>query len=155
MMLKKDEELPSEISNRIAQDVELILVTEDESVEEDVEEEIQYTRKELEARAIAKRIKELTDPEKGLLVFDKDEEGNYIHRPVMLKDIVILLRTMTGWSDVFVNTLMQEGIPAYADTGTGYFQTIEIMTILNMLKIIDNPRQDIPFTGVLYSKIGG
>ena len=155
LMLKKDEELPSEISNRIAQDVELILVTEDESVEEDVEEEIQYTRKELEARAIAKRIKELTDPEKGLLVFDKDEEGNYIHRPVMLKDIVILLRTMTGWSDVFVNTLMQEGIPAYADTGTGYFQTIEIMTILNMLKIIDNPRQDIPFTGVLYSKIGG
>ena len=62
---------------------------------------------------------------------------------------------MTGWSDVYVNTLMQEGIPAYADTGTGYFQTSEIMTLLNMLRIIDNPRQDIPFAGVLYSPIGG
>ncbi|TAH64437.1 MAG: hypothetical protein EWM47_12595, partial [Anaerolineaceae bacterium] len=72
-----------------------------------------------------------------------------------LKDIVILLRTMSGWSDVFVNTLMQEGIPAYADTGTGYFQSVEIMTILNMIRIIDNPRQDIPFAGVLYSKLCG
>jgi len=56
---------------------------------------------------------------------------------------------------VFINTLLQEGIPAYADTGTGYFQTTEIMTLLNMLKIIDNPRQDIPFAGVLYSPIVG
>ena len=171
------------IKNRISRDVELILVTDEEESEGedknifasgqeeatgsedkrqepipslfDEEDEIQYSKKELEARAIAKRIKELIDPDKGLLLFDKDEEGNYIHRPAKLKDIVILLRTMAGWSDVFVNTLMQEGIPAYADTGTGYFQTIEIMTILNMLKAIDNPRQDIPFTGVLYSQIGG
>jgi ATP-dependent helicase/nuclease subunit A len=183
LMLKKDEDLGPDIRNRIAQDVELILVTEEEAAEEegeggqtdnevvsgdttdvinekkielyDEEEEIQYTRKELEARAIARRIKELTDPERGLLLFDKDENGNLTHRPARLSDIVILLRTMTGWSDVFVNTLMQEGIPAYADTGTGYFQTIEIMTILNMLRIIDNPRQDIPITGVLYSRIGG
>jgi ATP-dependent helicase/nuclease subunit A len=62
---------------------------------------------------------------------------------------------MAGWSEIFVNTLVQEGIPAYADTGTGYFQTLEIMTILNMLRIIDNPRQDIPLTGVLYSPIVG
>ena len=170
------------IMKRISQDVELILVTEEEaeggndniystddegSMEAadklkapipglfDEEDEIQYSKKELEARAVAKRIKELIDPKKGLMLFDKDEEGNYIHRPAELKDIVILLRTMTGWSDVFVNTLMQEGIAAYADTGTGYFQTIEIMTILNMLKVIDNPRQDIPFAGVLYSQIGG
>ena len=168
LMPKKGEELDFEVKERVAKDVELILVTEEELSEEtadstqdneyglsDDEEEIQYSKKELEARAIAKRIKELIDPEKGLLLFDKDEDGNYIHRPAMLKDIVILLRTMTGWSDVFVNTLMQEGIPAYADTGTGYFQTLEIMTILNMLRIIDNPRQDIPFAGVLYSKIGG
>ena len=180
LMFKGEEKLASDIEERIARDVELILVTDEEPSEDDTlggnkesvrnnidnisgenpslfddEEEMQYSKKELEARAIAIRIKELIDPEKGLLLFDKDKDGNYTHRPAKLKDIVILLRTMTGWSDVFVNTLMQEGIPAYADTGTGYFQTIEIMTILNMLRIIDNPRQDIPFTGVLYSKIGG
>ena len=178
----KDEAIDSieNIKNRISKEVELILVTEEvaeddirfssddeESIEAadrlkapitglfDEEDEIQYSKKELEARAIAKRIKELIDPKKGLMLFDRDEDGNYIHRLAELKDIVILLRTMTGWSDVFVNTLMQEGIAAYADTGTGYFRTIEIMTILNMLKVIDNPRQDIPFAGVLYSQIGG
>jgi len=186
------QKITDDVKDRLAKDVELILVTEDEQAEEktdgdepyeydkgsktsgdnkdyaDVdkvneipytgdedEEEIQYTKKELEARAVAKKIKEITDPQKGLMLLDKDEKGNLVHRPARLGDIVILLRTMAGWSEVFVNTLIQEGIPAYADTGTGYFQTIEIMTLLNMLKIIDNPRQDIPFAGVLYSPVVG
>ena len=119
--------------------------------EEDLEEAV-YTKKELEARMIARKIKELTDPHNGMLVFDKKAGG---YRPAVYKDIVILLRSISGWSEVFVNTLMQEGISAYADTGTGYFQTLEIMTLLNMLRIIDNPRQDIPLTGVLYSPIVG
>lgn len=155
---------------RIAQDVELLLTTEtsttegqeedkssDSSVEEmeetaDEQEEAVYTKKELEARTIAARIKELTDPDSGMLVFDQKEKR---YRPAAYRDIVILLRSMTGWSEVFVNTLMQEGISAYADTGTGYFQTLEIMTVLNMLRVIDNPRQDIPLVGVLYSPMVG
>ena len=119
--------------------------------EEEAEEAV-YSRRELEARAIAARIKELTDPEKGLKLFD---QSSLTYRPATYKDIVILLRSISGWSEVFVNTLMQEGIPAYADTGSGYFQTVEIMTLLNMLRIIDNPRQDIPFVGVLYSPMVG
>ena len=115
-------------------------------------EEIVYTKKEMEARAIARRIKELTDPYTGLLLYDSKAKA---YRPAAYSDMVILLRSMTGWSEVFVNTLMQEGIPAYADTGTGYFQTVEIMTLLNVLRIIDNPRQDIPLVGVLYSPIVG
>lgn len=115
------------------------------------EEEV-YTKKELEARAVALKIKELVDPDTGLMLFDRD---TLTHRPSVYGDIVILLRSMAGWSEIFVNTLMQEGIPAYADTGTGYFQTVEIMAVLNMLRIIDNPRQDIPFAGVLYSPMVG
>ncbi len=177
-----EETLPEDISSRIANEVELLLVTEEEDdeekkvnmtsdgedafkgmvkedknvassdISEDDEEEAVYTKKELEARAIAKRIRELTDPDSGMLVYDQKVKS---HRPAELRDIVILLRSMTGWSEVFVNTLMQEGIPAYADTGTGYFKTVEIMTILNMLRIIDNPRQDIPLVGVLYSPMVG
>ena len=175
-------------SLQIAEDVELLLITDEEIVdevranekeenggalqelrtsdgsngmngyetsaneaEEDAEEAV-YSRKELEARTLAVRIRELTDPEKGLRLFD---QSNLSYRPAAYKDIVILLRSMSGWSEVFVNTLMQEGIPAYADTGSGYFQTVEIMTVLNMLRIIDNPRQDIPFVGVLYSPMVG
>ena len=118
--------------------------------DEGSEEEAAYTKKELEARAIAKKIRELTDPATGMLVMDKEKR---VYRPARYKDIVILLRSMSSWSEVFVNTLMQEGITAYADTGTGYFQTLEIMTLLNLLRIIDNPRQDIPLVGVLYSPI--
>ena len=47
------------------------------------------------------------------------------------------------------------GNPSLCRYRNGIFSDVEIMTILNMLRIIDNPRQDIPFTGVLYSKIGG
>ncbi len=115
-------------------------------------EESDYTKKEIEARMIVRKIRELTDPMKGMLIMDKNTRTL---RPVSCGDIVILLRSMSGWSEAFVNTLMQEGIPAYADTGTGYFQTLEIMTIINMLRIIDNPRQDIPLTGVLYSPMVG
>lgn len=168
--------LSEDVRSRLAQETELLLVTEEEGSsdqseyartssqegkgeEEEVvitnetsQEEAVYTKRELEARAIARRIKELTDPETGMLIFDQKAKK---HRIATLKDIVILLRSITGWSEIFVNTLMQEGIPAYADTGTGYFRTIEIMTILNMLHIIDNPRQDIPLVGVLYSPMVG
>jgi ATP-dependent helicase/nuclease subunit A len=155
--------ISEEIKSRIGSEIELLLVTNENlpdqqmseisevSSKEDSEEAV-YTKKELEARAIAHKIRELTDPTTGMLVFDRKK---MLHKPATYKDIVILLRSMSGWSEVFVNTLMQEGIPAYADTGTGYFQTLEIMTILNMLRIIDNPRQDIPLTGVLYSPIVG
>ncbi len=148
---------PDDADEGISKDTELLLVTEEESdlAEEDKEldeDELQYTKKELEARVIAKRIKEIVDPETGLKLFD---QGKKTYRTAEYRDIVILLRTMSGWSEVFVNTLMQEGIPAYADTGTGYFQTVEIMTLLNVLRIIDNPRQDIPLTGLLYSPMVG
>ena len=116
----------------------------------------EMTQKELEARAIAKRIKELTDPQKGLLVLDKEKSKEEpVYRRAVGKDIVILLRTMSGWSDVFVDVLMSEGIPCYSDTQSGYFKTLEIQTVLNILRIIDNPRQDIPLAAVLHSPVAG
>ena len=114
------------------------------------------TSKELEARAIAKRIKELTDPKTGLMILDKENSKDQpVYKRATGKEIVILLRTMSGWSDVFVDTLMSEGIMAYSDTQSGYFKALEIQTVLNMLKVIDNPRQDIPLVAVLHSPIVG
>lgn len=148
---KKEVAFPEEIKNRLAGEVELLLVTETAESEEDPEEAI-YTKKEMEAKAIARKIKELVNPKEGQLLFDGKPK---VQRPAAYRDIVILLRSMSNWSEVFVNTLLLEGIPAYADTGTGYFQTLEIITVLNMLRIIDNPRQDIPLVGILYSPIVG
>lgn len=117
----------------------------------------EYTTRELEAKAVAKRIKELIHPETGLLIQGKelDEEGKPILRPATLSDIVILFRSMTGWSEVFVDVLLAEGINAYADTQSGYYSTLEIRTILNLLKVLDNPRQEIPLAAVLHSPIFG
>ena len=99
-----------------------------------------------EAMAVANRMKELRDS--GLTVGSEE-------RPVEYGDMVILLRTMSGWSETFLEVLNEQGIPAYADTGTGYFKTFEIRKTLDFLRILDNPKQDIPFAAVLHSPIGG
>ncbi len=116
------------------------------------EEEEQLTDREWEARLIAKRIKELTDPEEGQFVWDKELNQ---YRRAEYRDIVILLRTISGWADPFVEVLMGQGIPAYAESQNGYFTTIEVQTVLNLLRVIDNPIQDIPLASVLHSPIVG
>ncbi len=112
----------------------------------------EYTSQEIEARLIAGRIRQLTDPEHGLAVWDK-AQGCY--RRAKYGDMVILLRSLTGWTDSFLNVLTQEDIPAFAETGTGYFDTIEVETVLAMLAVIDNPIQDIPLAAVLKSPVVG
>ncbi|GAA0071205.1 helicase-exonuclease AddAB subunit AddA [Clostridium sardiniense] len=108
----------------------------------------------LEARVVAKRINELMSQqnEKNFRVLDKDT-GEY--RPLKYKDIVILLRATKNWSEIFLDELGLEGIPVYADTGAGYFESIEIRTIMSLLKIIDNPLQDVPMIAVLKSPLMG
>ncbi|MCR4777605.1 MAG: helicase-exonuclease AddAB subunit AddA [Lachnospiraceae bacterium] len=70
-------------------------------------------------------------------------------------DIVILLRSMKGWGDIFVNILNNEGIPAVCETSSGYFSAWEVQVILNLLTVLDNPRSDIPLASVMMSYIGG
>ncbi|MGI6668792.1 MAG: 3'-5' exonuclease [Acetivibrionales bacterium] len=112
-----------------------------------------------EARIIGKRIRELVYREpgaganvKGTRVYDNSLKK---YRPVEYKDIVILMRATKNWADIFVEELAVMGIPAYADTGMGYFRSVEVETVLSLLQIIDNPLQDIPMLAVLRSPIGG
>jgi ATP-dependent helicase/nuclease subunit A len=105
-----------------------------------------------EARITGKRIRELVShTTAGLSIYDK-KLGNY--RKAQFRDIVILMRATRNWADVFVDELATMGIPAYADTGLGYFRTVEVETMLSLLQIIDNPLQDIPLLAVLRSPIG-
>jgi len=121
--------------------------------EENGEDEEEPDVIQAEARIIARRIKELIKGEDGdrpFLVYDKEKKG---FRPLKFRDIVILMRATHNWADVFVEELNNSGIPCYADTGTGYFKTIEVQTMLSLLQIIDNPMQDIPMLSVLRSPI--
>ena len=116
------------------------------------EERADYTAKEAEARLIGKRILELTDPETGMKIWNA-KTGAY--DPLKKKDIVILLRSLSGWAEEFLSVLTSMGIEAAADSRTGYFTAVEVETVLNLLALIDNPCQDIPLAGVLRSPIGG
>lgn len=143
-------EFPS-YENESVFDTELLLVTEEKSEEDGLEkEEREYTQRELEAKAIAGEIKKMISEDSTVKIFDKEEN---IYRTPRFEDIVILLRTMSGWSEVFTDILEQEGIPAFAEKQSGYFSAQEVRVVLNLLRIIDNPRQDIPLACVLYSSI--
>lgn len=104
-----------------------------------------YNKRELEARAIAGKIKKLVG---NHLILDKKTNT---YRKVGYGDIVVLTRSLKGWTDVFLREFQKEGIPAYSVSKEGYFETREIQMLLNYLKILDNPRQDIPFAAVLTS----
>ncbi len=124
-----------------------------EDAEESAEDEEMLDNVQCEARLVGRRILELIIPdEKGrqFCVFDK---GKKEYRKVEFRDIVILLRTTRNWSEVFTDELSMLGIPAFADTGTGFFKTIEVQVSLSLLQIIDNPLQDIPLLSVLRSPI--
>ena len=100
----------------------------------------------LEASMIAKRIKELKNT---LLV--RAEDGSY--RQLKYSDIVILLRSMQGQSEKFIDVLSKEGIPAYANTSTGYFDAMEVKLVLAILSAIDNPYMNIDLSAFLHSPI--
>lgn len=130
----------------LAGPVELHLIKVEDSLDER-EEEIDHIQG--EARLIARRIKELM---KDSLVWD---EKTCTFRPLSYRDIALLLRSPQGKSNIYLEELRLMGIPVYADTGEGYFSAPEVATILSLLKLIDNPLQDIPLASVLRSPIVG
>lgn len=128
---------------------EVLLVEKDGEILEDADVDAPENERELEALAIAGKIRSMVGHD---LVLDK-ETGEY--RPVRYGDIVILLRSATGWAETFGEVLAARGIPSYTASRTGYFSTTEVVTLLNYLRVLDNPLQDIPLTGVLRSPIVG
>lgn len=131
---------------------ELIMIdTGHEALKQLDEENADYTSRELEAKVIAGKIRLLTDSEKGFYIWDKEKQE---YRLCEYGDIVIILRSISGFAETFVQVLTNEGIPAFAETKTGYFNTVEVETVLSMLAVIDNPMQDIPLAAVLKSPIG-
>ncbi|MBQ3664096.1 MAG: UvrD-helicase domain-containing protein [Clostridia bacterium] len=102
---------------------------------------------ELEARFIAKRIREMIDN-----VPYRDKEGN--DRPLNYGDFAILLRASTN-AQLISEVLAMEGIPCFAQASGGYFDAIEVQILLNCLRVADNRRQDIPLLSVLRSPLFG
>lgn len=105
-------------------------------------------KEEIEARFIARRIKELRTEK----TYDP-KTGEF--RQIQNRDIVILLRTMKNKADIYEQVLLESEIPVYTDADKGYFSAVEIKVFLNLLRVIDNRRQDIPLISTMKSFIGG
>ena len=143
------QEIPEDMEGERPGRTELLLLDVREALIRGIDEEyVDYTAREMEARLVAERIREMTDREHGLIVWDKAQSQ---YRRARFGDMVVLLRSTAGWADVFVNVLMNEGIPAHAESRTGYFDTPEVETILALLSVLDNPMQDIPLAAVMRS----
>ena len=97
--------------------------------------------KELEAKMIAGKIREIV----GKLPVRDSESGQL--RPARYQDIVILLRTTSGWDETFKKILEENAIPVFVTSKTGYFAATEVQTVLNFLRVLNNPLQEIPAQG--------
>lgn len=97
-------------------------------------------RREQEAAAVAGRIRELVETQ--------EIPG------ITYKDIVLLLRSMSGWAETYQKVFEQEEIPLIVASKTGYFSATEVQTVLSLLRVLDNPYQDIPLAAVMKSYFG-
>ncbi len=99
-----------------------------------------------EARHIGNIINDLVS--NGTLVGKKGEE-----RPIKYSDICILMRAVKDKAQVIARELNDMGIPAYFQKQGGFFESREIVTMISLLKVIDNPVQDVPLASVMLSPL--
>ena len=127
---------------------EVYLIDTKEKQDEEEQEE-HYEDIELEAKFVAKKIKELIDNK--FQVYDRKKE---CFRDIKYSDIAILLRSTKQKANIFEQEIINQKMGVFSDTSQEYLDSIEIQTIISLLKIIDNPMQDIPLVTVLRSNIG-
>ncbi len=146
-----------EIENGIGiAELDIIDLKEDEEIQTWIGEEDEpedensklLEKEEIEAKFVSKRIRELIDSK----VQVKDKKTGY--REVTYKDIVILLRSTSRLAPIYEKELLRQNIPVFSDSSNEYLDTIEIQTIISLLKILDNPIDDISLVSVLRSEIG-
>ena len=125
-----------------ANESELLLVEKPGSDEEG-------NARELEAAAVAAKIKSLCGK------FPVRDKASGELRSAKYSDMVILLRATSGWDETFKKVLEAEGIPAYVTSKTGYFAATEVQELLQFLRVLDNPLQDISLFGTMKSLFGG
>ena len=117
---------------------------------EDIEEQIEIIDNiEIETKFVANKIKEILDS--NYYVWDKNKG----YRKAIFRDFAILLRSTARTASIYERELLNLGLPVFCDTSSNYFETIEIQIIMSLLKIIDNPNNDIALVTVLRSPIVG
>ncbi len=127
-----------------------VLLTDVAAVKEEAGEDVlEVSPVQMEAETIAKRIRRMVDGQELQITINR-ETGET--RPVRLGDITVLVRNKSRVQEM-EQVLNAYGIPTSSEVGQQYLDSLEVMTVLSFLQIIDNPRQDIPLLAVLRSAI--
>ncbi|MEJ9280895.1 helicase-exonuclease AddAB subunit AddA [Ureibacillus thermosphaericus] len=146
-----DVEVPVELAIIYEEQPDTSTDNEKEDIDLMIQEEMKKSQQ--EARYIIQRIREMMDA--GATVYDtKQKDPGKRMRPMRYSDIVILMRSMT-WSNDIIEEFKAANIPLYAESSKGYFEALEVMIMINLLKVIDNPYQDIPLASVLRAPFVG
>ncbi len=146
-----DVEVPVELAIIYEEQPDTSNDNEEEDIDLMIQEEMKKSQQ--EARYIIQRIREMMDA--GATVYDtKQKDPGKRMRPMRYSDIVILMRSMT-WSNDIIEEFKAANIPLYAESSKGYFEALEVMIMINLLKVIDNPYQDIPLASVLRAPFVG
>lgn len=132
----------------LKEDEELQAWIDDEEPKEDETNLKLLEKEEIEAQFVAKKIQELIQSKSQV----KDKKIGF--RDITYKDIVILLRSTSRLAPIYEKELLRLDIPVFSDSSNEYLDTIEIQTIISVLKILDNPIDDISLVSVLRSEIG-
>ncbi len=102
-----------------------------------------------QADYVAKRIRTMVD--EGFEVFDGEKM-----RPAQYADFCILLRSINGGRGaLYADALTRQGVPCFTEVSTDFFSAHEVSLLLNLLRVIDNPKQDVPLLSVLLSVLFG
>ena len=120
--------------------------TGDESGDDDLAD-LQETEK--EARLLARRLKRL---ESGKYEIGDAEKKSF--RPAEWRDMAVLLRAPSGKAEIYAKEFQRAGVPLVVERG-GFFASNEIMDLLSLLQLLDNPLQDVPAIAVLRSPLAG
>ncbi len=135
---------PEHMDERYIYQTELMIATPDSLLVQEGDTETQkYSEKEIEAVMVAERIRQIVGE------FPITDAATGEVRPAKYSDIVLLFRATAGWDEDFRRILSEQGIPVHVTSRAGYFETLEIQGIVNFLRVLDNPLQDIPLFGVL------
>lgn len=104
---------------------------------------------EREARLVAQRLKQLK--EQGHRVWNRDRN---CFEPVEYRDMVVLMRGLSTRAEAFAKAFHQAGVPLHAERA-GFLDALEVTDLLNLLRLLDNPLQDVPLLAVLRSPLAG
>jgi len=135
-------------SEKREHNIEINIIDLNEEIDEQDEEKEIIENIMIEAKLVAKKIQDLINSKYQVY----DRKSGY--RNIEYKDIVILLRSTSDKAEIYEKELTKLEIPVFSDNNSSYLETQEIQTIINLLKVIDNPMQDIPLVSILRSPIG-